>query len=356
MTLTRAMRICLAVAAFVAAGALTGALVLALGPARAANSRQAAAAPPAGRPARPASGRGSARPSPTAGRTGDGYSFTTLDDASDRTFNQLLGINNNGHLVGYFGSGAAGHPNKGYFLRAPYNQAGYVALNYPHSVQSQLTGLNDEGVQVGFWSSQDNASQVDDDFGFYIKDGRFVPVNFPLSKHPRTPVNQLLGVNDSGVAVGFYTDSHGKAHGYRYDIATKKFSVVAVSGVSVVAAAINSGGDVAGFLTSSKGTTDGFLLPAAGPVTVLSFPGASLTEALGVNDSGEVVGAYRVGSGSGASTHGFTWTKQHGFTTVDDPAAAGATTINGVNNAGDLVGFYVDRSRNTDGLLATPPG
>jgi hypothetical protein len=356
MTLTRAMRICLAVAAFVAAGTLAGALVLALGPARAAGSHQAAAPAAASKPARPAQARGSARPSPTPGRTADGFLFTTLDDASDRTFNQLLGINNNGHMVGYFGSGAAGHPSRDYFLRAPYNQAAYVNLNYPNSVQSQLTGLNDEGVQVGFWSTQDNASQVDDDFGFYIKGGHFVSVNFPLSKHPRTPVNQLLGVNNSDVAVGFYTDSHGKAHGYRYNIATKKFSVVAVSGVSVVAAAINSGGDVAGFFTSFKGATDGFLLPAAGPVTVLSVPGASLTEALGVNGSGEVVGAYRVGSGAGASTHGFTWTKQHGFTTVDDPAAAGATTINGVNNAGDLVGFYVDQSGNTDGLLATPAG
>ena len=34
--------------------------------------------------------------------------------------------------------------------------------------------------------------------------------------------------------------------------------------------------------------------------------------------------------------------------------AMGTTTINGVNDAGDLVGFYVDEAGNTDGLLATP--
>ncbi|HEX3921647.1 MAG TPA: hypothetical protein VHY31_05140 [Streptosporangiaceae bacterium] len=352
MMLTRAMRICLAVVALVAAGALASALVLALRPARAANGKPAAAPPPARKAVGP-----QARPSPRAqaSPTADGYSFTTLDDATDPTFNQLLGINNNDHMTGYFGSGATGHPSKGYFVRAPYTQSGYVDLNYPHSVQTQLTGLNDEGIQVGFWSSQDHAGQVPD-FGFYIAEGRFVPVNFPLRKPPRTPVNQLLGINDKDVAVGFYTDAAGRAHGYRYTVATKKFSVVAVSGVSVVAAAINNAGDVAGFVTSAKGVTAGFLAPPSGPATGLSFPGASLTEALGVNDTGEVVGDYRLGSGPGASTHGFTWTRQHGFTTVDDPAGPGNTTINGVNNVGNLVGFYTDRAGHTNGLLATPAG
>jgi hypothetical protein len=50
--------------------------------------------------------------------------------------------------------------------------------------------------------------------------------------------------------------------------------------------------------------------------------------------------------------HGFTWKPGKGFTTVDDPHGIGTTTINGVNNAGDLVGFYVDAAGNTDGFLA----
>jgi hypothetical protein len=47
------------------------------------------------------------------------YRFTTLDDRTDPTFNQLLGINDLGVIAGYFGSGATGHPNKGYTLRPP---------------------------------------------------------------------------------------------------------------------------------------------------------------------------------------------------------------------------------------------
>jgi hypothetical protein len=79
-----------------------------------------------------------------------------------------------------------------------------------------------------------------------------------------------------------------------------------------------------------------------------------MTQALGVNDEGEVVGVYTVGSGSSAQLHGFTWNEIQGFRTVDDPHGIGTTTINGVNDKGDLVGFYVDGAGNTDGLLATP--
>jgi hypothetical protein len=52
--------------------------------------------------------------------------------------------------------------------------------------------------------------------------------------------------------------------------------------------------------------------------------------------------------------HGFTWTPQRGFRTVDDPHGVGTTTINGVNDFGQLVGFYVGANGNTDGLLAAP--
>lgn len=76
--------------------------------------------------------------------------------------------------------------------------------------------------------------------------------------------------------------------------------------------------------------------------------------ALGLNIRDEVVGTYTVGSGSSAVMHGFTWTPQRGFSTVDDPHGVGTTTINGVNDFGQLVGFYVDANGNTDGFLASP--
>lgn len=59
------------------------------------------------------------------------YAFRTLDNQKDPTFNQLLGINNFGVIAGYFGSGKAGHPNKGYVLSPHYAQGNYNNENFP---------------------------------------------------------------------------------------------------------------------------------------------------------------------------------------------------------------------------------
>ena len=115
---------------------------------------------------------------------------------------------------------------------------------------------------------------------------------------------------------------------------------------------------MAGFYAKSSSlgssSTDAFLRLHSGRFITLAVPGASMTQAFGVNDRDEVVGAYTVGSGSNAATHGFTWRPGYGFRTVDDPHGQGSTTINGVNDAGDLVGFYTDSAGNTDGMLALP--
>ncbi|MGD0063101.1 MAG: hypothetical protein ABSB76_06650 [Streptosporangiaceae bacterium] len=111
-----------------------------------------------------------------------------------------------------------------------------------------------------------------------------------------------------------------------------------------------------GFYAKSSTLTDAFLRLHSGRFITLAVPGASMTQAFGVNDRDEVVGAYTVGTGSSAVMHGFTWRPGHGFSTVDDPHGVGTTTINGVNDRGVLVGFYTDSAGNTDGMIATPRG
>jgi hypothetical protein len=293
------------------------------------------------------------------GGNGTAYSFRTLDNANDLTFNQLLGINDEGVIAGYFGSGAQGHPNKGYLLLPPfYSQHSYASENFPGSVQTQVTGLNNRGVTVGFWSDMNNASMSNDNFGFVEVDGHFRTADFPTGSPASPPVDQLLGVNDSDVAVGFYTDANGNNHGYEYNIADNTYSSVVdpgAPGTSLTAAAINDRGDVAGVYTNpANGNTDGFL-KTNGQFIDLAVPGASSTMALGVNNFDEVVGVY-VPSDNSQALDGFTWTPQGGFTTVDDPNGIGTTTINGVNDFGQVVGFYVDANGNTDGFVATPRG
>ena len=290
-------------------------------------------------------------------RSGRHWSFSTLDNQNDPTFNQLLGINNRGQIAGYFGSGAKGHPNKGYLLYLSRRGSWYMNENVPGAKQTQVTGLNDVGVTVGFFSTQNKASMMNNNFGFYAMRGVFHRVDFPTNVPAKPPVDQLLGVNDRDVAVGFYTNKQGNNRGYEYDIRTGQFSRVLVPGMpaglkgpSLTATAISNRNDVAGFYAASGGATDAFLKTSRHFYT-LAVPGAAMTQAFGVNDSREVVGTYTTGSGSSAKTYGFTWTRRTGFRTVTDPKGMGATTINGVNDAGDLVGFYTDAAGNTDGLL-----
>lgn len=119
------------------------------------------------------------------------------------------------------------------------------------------------------------ASQANDNFGFYAAGGAFHSVNYPAQDNASPPVNQLLGVNDHDVAVGFYTDAKGGNHGYEYDIAGNRYSQVidpGHPGASLTAAAIDNDGDVAGFYGPGK-TTYAFLKTAGGEFDRLAHPG-----------------------------------------------------------------------------------
>jgi hypothetical protein len=297
----------------------------------------------------------------TTSAASHGYTFKTIINKRDVTFNQLLGINEAGLIAGYFGSGMAGHPNKGYTVKPPYNQGDFKNENFPHSAQTQVTGLNDIGYTVGFWANKAGAN-----FGWYKYKGKFHKVDFPGVPNSSPQMDQLLGVNDNGIAVGFYANSASPTpndRGFEYNIKTHKFSRIVQPGVghltlktpSLTAAAINNHDTVAGFYTTKGGVTDGFVKRTNGQFVTLAYPGASMTQAFGINDSGLVVGAYTVGSGSSAQTFGFTWMTGH-FHEVNDPHGIGSTIINGVNDRGELVGFYMDAkdNNNTDGFLAKP--
>ena len=187
-------------------------------------------------------------------------------------------------------------------------------------------------------------------FGFWALGGHYHKVVFPTRHNASPPINQLLGVNNAGVAVGFYVDSAGASHPYRYDIFTRTFTVPVAGRASLAATAISNKGTVVGFFSFSTGPTESFLVTNRGVLHTFAKAGASQTLAFGVNDSGEVVGIYTVG----VKTYGFTWRLGGHFRTVNDPHGVGTTIINGVNDAGDLVGFYVDSRGNIDGMLATP--
>ena len=78
--------------------------------------------------------------------------------------------------------------------------------------------------------------------------------------------------------------------------------------------------------------------------------GAKGTFARGINDAGQIVGYYIDSSGT---SHGFLYSGGT-YTTIDD-ALGGSTELLGINNAGQVVGYYNDSSSTAHGFLATLP-
>jgi probable HAF family extracellular repeat protein len=280
-----------------------------------------------------------------------GYTFRTLDNGNDATFNELLGINSHGKIVGYYGGGGPGNPDRGYVLSPPYGQGNYRAENFPGAAQTVVTGINDNGVTVGYFSRTNKASGVNGFAGFYLKNGVYHRVVFPTRNNASPVDDQLLGINNAGTAVGFFVDSLGDTHGYRYNIGTHKFSLIGVKGSpDVEATGINAGGTVVGYFMNASGTIAAFLRGPGGQLVTFAKGGANPTEALGINKAGVVAGTYTIGG----ATYGFIWQAGRGFTKVSDRHGQGSTFVNGINNAGDLVGFYIDTLGRTNGMLATP--
>jgi hypothetical protein len=285
--------------------------------------------------------------------------FQDVINTNDPTFNQELGINNSGLIAGYFGSGAAGHPNKGYTVVSPYmSLTNFTNENFPASVQTQVTGLNNIGTTVGFWSNSNMGVGMDSNFGFVDIGGTFTNVNNPGTATTPPVFNQLLGVNDHNIAVGFFTDTAGVTHGYTYTISSAGFSSAindpsagTGAGQGTTAAAINNSGEIAGFYVNAGGVTNGFI-DNGGTFTTLDVPGAMATSLLGLNNNGEAVGfdVDAMGNMHGIICNVATLT----CVQQDDPNGIDTTTFNGVNDSGQIVGFYVNGAGNTIGLLATP--
>jgi hypothetical protein len=299
-------------------------------------------------------------PAAQASSLGNMYRFEDIINDNDVTFNQELGINNGGVIAGYFGSGAAGHPNKGYLVintLKPVNQNDFINENFPNSMQTQVTGLNNRGATVGFWSNQNKKSMANNNFGFINVGGQyglFVNVNNPMTGTiSKIKTNQLLGVNDFNTAVGFYIDTSGATHGYKYFPIQNIFSsnIDDTNGVgTTTAAAINNFGEVVGFFTDTGGVMHGFF-DKNGAFTTIDGPNATSTMLTGLNN-------FEIAVGVETDTKG----KMHGLIcsvttkscqTLDDPAGKGTTTFNGINDLGQIVGFYT-KGGNTIGLLANP--
>src|ERR1700730_4382581 len=128
---------------------------------------------------------------------------------------------------------------------------------------------------------------------------------------------------------------------------TFSYASVDVPGaLATEARGVNNNGVIVGFYKTTS-CSDIYAVPSCptqgfkyvgGSYKKLAVPGAVSTAIMGVNDYGDLVGFY---TDSGGSKHGFIWYHQNVVKTIDypNPPQAGLTTIPfGINKAGKVGG------------------
>lgn len=295
-------------------------------------------------------GRSSGQAALPAARQGgaSGYTYSTVDNPNDSHYTMLTGINNEDKISGYYGDGAGKHPNRGFIVYEPYGPHNFKTANFPGAFATQVRSLNNKKALAGFFVDATHRSWI---FGFTENNGIWTEHKDPKLRGGTSNVTELLGLNDAGLTVGFYTDDSNVNHAFELDQAIGKYhSIIPPGVVSAKATGINGKGDVCGYATVASGATVSWLLKG-GSFTLFGFPGSTDTEALGLNWQDQIVGSYVDLSGV---THGFILSNplnSQNWLTVDQPKASGVTVVTGIEDHRNVVGYYVDHSGNTNGFI-----
>src|SRR5271165_3073324 len=206
---------------------------------------------------------GGSKPSPTPYK----FSYSTLNDPASTTFNRAMGLDELAQVVGYYGSGTSSDPSRGYTSLVPYTK--FHEINYPSAINTIPTSLNDVRTLAGYFL---DASKGRHTWGFLKVNGIWSQFKDPKTPKGAGSVNELLGVNDSNIAVGFYVDAYGKDK--PYELAEDAFHSLNVPGaVSATANGINQRGDIAGTETLASGATVGWVL-RSGTYTQFAYKNA----------------------------------------------------------------------------------
>jgi hypothetical protein len=175
------------------------------------------------------------------------------------------------------------------------------------------------------------------------------------------PVQNLLGINNFDKAAGFWTDNNGHEHGFVVELDTQSPSsstfieippTTFAGAIATQASDITNKDQVCGFWTDANANNHGFFgfLGQKFITFDVKINGvtATSTSPFGCNDEGEIVGSFTDSTGN---IHGFIFVGRRFFqldaTGSSHKPAFGVmgTFINGVNDRGDIVGFFSDGTK-----------
>jgi uncharacterized membrane protein len=126
-----------------------------------------------------------------------------------------------------------------------------------------------------------------------------------------------------------------------------------VPGAAITAAmGINNSGTITGILFDSTGAAHGYLADKTGAfIRSIDFPGGAQTEPSGINEHGDIVGSYLDDAGF---FHGFLL-QDGNFSTIDFPSAAANFPLD-IDDQGVIAGFYQDAALLNHGFTLDKAG
>jgi probable HAF family extracellular repeat protein len=197
----------------------------------------------------------------------------------------------------------------------------FSSISVPNSFQTQAIDINNLGQISGWYSNSAGA------YGFIDTNGSFTSIDGPHA--PGDINNRVAGINNLGQVVGFVINDPGGSPTGFLD-ANGSITTINFPGTTyTLALGINDTGQIVGYYSDGS-REHGFLRNAAGAYMTFDYPGSSSTSVSGINDLGQIVGAYSDGTGA----HSFLYSNGV-FTTLPDIAGFGAY---GINDIGQIVG------------------
>ena len=190
---------------------------------------------------------------------------------------------------------------------------------------SEVDGVSDDGTVVGQLSDNNTLQLV-----AFMRSSSGVITKYAA---PKSAATWLYGRNSTGANAGFYLDSAYPGHVHGFLLQGSKFTAVNhPNAVNSWLYDVNLLGGAVGSFINAQYVTKGFKL-VNGNYTTIAYPSAQTTNAMAINDNGDVVGTYS----SGLISNGFFW-KNGTFTTINFPRAKYGSVLIAVNNVEVIVG------------------
>jgi probable HAF family extracellular repeat protein len=205
-------------------------------------------------------------------------------------------------------------------------------------------GINDRGEIVGGYTDANGLH------GFVLSKGTVTTIDGPpgdFIPFPNAPQTLAYSINDRGEVVGVYVSSvldpngsHTESHGFLWSEGTR--TTIDIPGSTFTEAhGINDRGEIVGSYTDASGTPHGFLL-SKGTLTEIIDPNSTdVPIPFGIHNRGDIVG--------GLGGQGFVFSKGR-FTMINVPGSVGTET-RGINDHGEIVGFWMDAEGMIHGYL-----